>query len=225
MAHAYLEAYGRPGVKKGIIFESDGTPNYNGSSGDPNNYTCAEALDAAADAKAAGIEIFTIGFDVVGQNCPDMSKTATVALAEMATGPILGGTSCGSNGAENRDGDHFFCEPAGSDLSAVFQAAAVQLAGIRSHLINVYPAPYVTSVSPTGGPAGGGNTVTISGSGFTGATAVIFGGANGSNVTVVNDSTVTARVPAGSSGQTVDVRVSSPGGTSPIVTGDEYTYN
>lgn len=225
MAHAYLEAYGRPGVKKGIIFESDGTPNYNGSSGDPNNYTCTEALDAAADAKAAGIEIFTIGFDVVGQNCPDMSKTATVALAEMATGPILGGTSCGSNGDENRDGDHFFCEPAGSDLSAVFQAAAVQLAGIRSHLINVYPAPYVTSVSPSGGPAGGTNTVTISGSGFTGATAVIFGGANGSNVTVVNDSTVTARVPAGSSGQTVDVRVSSPGGTSPIVTGDEYTYN
>ena len=131
MAHAYLEAYGRPGVKQGIIFESDGTPNYNGNSGDANNYTCGEALDAAADAKAAGIEIFTIGFDVVGQNCPDRSKTATVALAEMATGSILGGTSCGSNGDENRDGDHFFCEPAGSDLSAVFQAAAVQLAGIR----------------------------------------------------------------------------------------------
>src|SRR5207245_2091905 len=37
------------------------------------------------------------------------------------------------------------------------------------------PAPTVTSVNPSGGPVAGGNTVTISGTKFTGATEVYFG--------------------------------------------------
>lgn len=40
----------------------------------------------------------------------------------------------------------------------------------------------------------------------------------------MNDSTLTVRVPAGTAGKTVDVRVSTPGGTSPIVSGDQFTY-
>jgi hypothetical protein len=127
MARAYLLANGRPGVRKGIIFETDGAPNYNGSSGDSQNYTCAQALTNAAAAKAANIEIFTIGFDVGSQSCPDGGGSAVNLLANMATGPALGTTLC--NAAENTDGDHFFCEPAGSDLTSVFQSAAIALAG------------------------------------------------------------------------------------------------
>ena len=37
------------------------------------------------------------------------------------------------------------------------------------------PAPTVTGVSPTNGPPGGTNTVTVTGTGFTGLTAVDFG--------------------------------------------------
>jgi hypothetical protein len=223
MATEWLRDNARPGVKQGIIFESDGTPNYNGESGDPLNYRCDTAIQAAQEAKDAGIEVFTIGFDIAGERCPESSKLATTAMAEMATGPILNGTNC--NTAENQDGDHFFCEPGGSDLSAVFQAAAVQLAGIRSHLVAIYPAPYVTSIGPASGNAAGGNTITITGSGFTGATRVQFGGAPSTSFTVASDTSITARVPPGSSGQTVHVRVTSPGGTSPTVTGDQYRYN
>ncbi len=55
--------------------------------------------------------------------------------------------------------------------------------------------PDVESVSPNSGPASGGTTVTINGSGFTGATEVHFGSAAASGVVVVNDSTITASSP------------------------------
>jgi IPT/TIG domain/Putative Flp pilus-assembly TadE/G-like len=220
MATEWLREHGRGGnVKQGIIFESDGTPNYNGQSGDPNNYTCAEAIDAANDAKAMGIEVFTIAFDIVGERCPDSSKLATTAMAEMSSS-ILSGTSCSN--AENQDGDHFFCEPGGSDLSNVFQAAAVQLAGLRAHLVQIYPAPYVTGIGPSTGSVG--TTVTVTGSGFTGATNVSFGGTQGSNLVVNSDTQLTVRAPAGTSGATIHIRVTSPGGTSPTVTADQFTY-
>ena len=41
------------------------------------------------------------------------------------------------------------------------------------------PVPAVTAVSPASGPTTGGTVVTISGSGFTGANAVKFGGVAG----------------------------------------------
>ncbi len=226
MARVYLQNHGRGnGVKQGIIFETDGDPNLNGTP-DASNYTCAASRAAADRAKAANIEIFTIGFGVENLNCPDGGGSIVNHLGSIATGPVLGGGSnCNANGSENSDGDHFFCKPAGTDLSAVFQAAAVQLAGIRSHLVQVYPAPVVAGIGPSGGPPGGGTTVTISGQNFTGATSVTFGGQAATPFTVVNDTTITVRAPAGTSGRAVDVRVSTPGGTSPIVSGDKFTYN
>ena len=225
MARVYLQQHGRPGVKQGIIFETDGDPNHN-QTNDPNNYTCAASRAAADRAKAANIEIFTIGFGVESLNCPDGGGSVVNHLGGIATGPILGGGSnCSNTGNENRDGDHFFCKPSGGDLSAVFQAAAVQLAGIRSHLVSVYAPPQVTSVGPSGGRASGGNNVTITGLNFTGATRVTFGGIAAPTFTVSSDTSITARAPAGTAGDTVDIRVITPGGTSPIVSGDKYTYN
>jgi hypothetical protein len=224
MAQAYLQAYGRPGVKWGIIFETDGTPNYNGSSGDPGNYTCAQALTNAANAKAAGIEIFTIGFDVAGQVCPDGGASVTSVLGDMATGPVLNGSTC--TAAENTDGDNFFCEPAGGSLTQIFETAAIQLADIRSHLVQLYPTPVVTSLSSGSGPSAGGSVLTISGQFFTGATSVKFGG-TAAAFTVTGDSTIQVTVPAGSPNQTVSVTVRTGGGVSipfPSATTDDYQY-
>ena len=58
-------------------------------------------------------------------------------------------------------------------------------------------APTVTGISPTSGPAAGGTPVTITGTGFTGATAVDFGTTAATDVTVVNDTTITANSPRG----------------------------
>ena len=55
--------------------------------------------------------------------------------------------------------------------------------------------PAVTSISPIHGPAAGGTTVTIAGSGFTGATAVSFGSAVVNNPTVNGDTEITVVSP------------------------------
>jgi hypothetical protein len=84
-------------------------------------------------------------------------------------------------------------------------------------------APSVTNVSPNAGPTGGGTTVTISGSQFTGATAVDFGSTAATSFHVDNDGQITAVAPAESAG-TVDITVTAPGGTSATGTADQYTY-
>jgi large repetitive protein len=85
------------------------------------------------------------------------------------------------------------------------------------------PAPTITSISPTAGPLGGGTTVTITGTNFTGVTAVTFGGTSASGFTFVNATTLTATSPAGSAG-TVDIRVTTGGGTSGTSAADQFTY-
>ena len=79
--------------------------------------------------------------------------------------------------------------------------------------------PQILSLSPGIGLAG--TLVTIIGSGFTGATLVTFGGVSAS-FSVVNDSTITATAPAGSG--TVDVRVTTPNGTSSLTPADLFIY-
>ncbi|MGW3433971.1 IPT/TIG domain-containing protein [Streptomyces melanosporofaciens] len=73
-------------------------------------------------------------------------------------------------------------------------------------------APVVTSVSPAQGAPAGGTSVTITGTGFSGATAVRFGANLATNVVIVSSTQITARTPAGSG--TVKVTVTGPTGTS-----------
>jgi hypothetical protein len=88
--------------------------------------------------------------------------------------------------------------------------------------IVVPPPPAVTSLSPNTGSPGGGTVVEITGTGFTGATDVLFGGTPAMTVTVNSDTQITTTAPAGLG--TVDVTVSGPNGTSAITLADEYTY-
>src|SRR5689334_7721286 len=83
--------------------------------------------------------------------------------------------------------------------------------------------PTVTSVTPNGGPTTGGRTVTILGTASTGATAVKFGGTAATSYSVVSATQITAVTPAHALG-TVDVLVTTPGGTNPPATADRYTY-
>ena len=70
-------------------------------------------------------------------------------------------------------------------------------------------------------PAGG-TPVDIEGTGFTASAAIKFGSTGATNVTFVSPTEVTATAPPGSG--TVDVKVTTAGGTSSPVTTDEYTY-
>ncbi|WP_405684841.1 IPT/TIG domain-containing protein [Streptomyces sp. NBC_00057] len=71
-------------------------------------------------------------------------------------------------------------------------------------------APVITTSSPFAGPAG--TVVTLNGTGFTGATAVTFGGTPSGSFTVVSAIKITAVAPAGAG--TVQITVTTPDGTS-----------
>lgn len=72
--------------------------------------------------------------------------------------------------------------------------------------------PTVAFVGPVTGPPGGGGTVSITGKGFTGASAVSFGSDASPSFVVKNDGLITATVPAGHGA--VSVVVATPSGTS-----------
>ncbi|MEA2646424.1 MAG: hypothetical protein QOE92_1507 [Chloroflexota bacterium] len=65
--------------------------------------------------------------------------------------------------------------------------------------------PRVDEVSPQCGPSGGGTLVTITGTGFTLASAVNFGTTPATNFTVVSDTRITAMSPPGSESPHVEV--------------------
>ncbi len=85
------------------------------------------------------------------------------------------------------------------------------------------PPPRVTAISVQSGPATGNTTVTITGTGFTGASAVNFGATPAASFTVVSDTSITA-TSAAAPGGTVDVTVTGPGGTSTPSSADQFTY-
>lgn len=62
---------------------------------------------------------------------------------------------------------------------------------------------FISSFSPTSGPVG--TQVTITGSGFTGASAVTFGGVNAPGFVVNSDTQITVNVPSGAQSGTVKV--------------------
>lgn len=85
--------------------------------------------------------------------------------------------------------------------------------------------PTVTGVSPNFGSTAGGTTVTITGTGFCNNLLVVNFGATPSTglPNVISDTQVQAVSPAHAAG-TVDVTVTTGGGTSPISAADHFTY-
>jgi uncharacterized repeat protein (TIGR02543 family) len=83
--------------------------------------------------------------------------------------------------------------------------------------------PAITKISPTSGPPAGGTKVTITGSGFTGATKVVFGGVAARSFTVVSSTKITAVSPAHAA-STLNIHVTSPGGTSAQTAADQFRY-
>jgi hypothetical protein len=83
--------------------------------------------------------------------------------------------------------------------------------------------PTVTGINPSTGLTTGGAQVTITGTNFTGATAVDFGSSPAASLTIPSPTTIIATAPSGSAG-TVDVTVTTPGGTSGTSSADQFTY-
>lgn len=84
-------------------------------------------------------------------------------------------------------------------------------------------APTLTGLTPNSGPTTGGTSVTLTGTNLSGATSVTFGGTAATSYTVNSATQITATAPAGSVG-TVNVTVTTPGGTSATSGATLYAY-
>ncbi len=101
-ARTELQTNGRPGVQKVIVFLSDGAANYGGNS-EPASYRtqpCQSGINAAAAAKAQGMTVYSIGYDLDGstgvyERCQTRSSSNEVpalnarqAMERIATDPL-----------------------------------------------------------------------------------------------------------------------------------------
>jgi hypothetical protein len=102
-------------------------------------------------------------------------------------------------------------------------ATSAAVAGGQIHASGAAPpAPQLTSATPGGGPTTGGTPVALTGSGFTGATAVNFGQHTATEVNVDSDTQISAVTPGGSG--TVSMTVTTPAGTSATSAAAQFTY-
>lgn len=102
--------------------------------------------------------------------------------------------------------------PGATTLGVTYPEADSSYIAAKEFLPQSSSVPTVASISPSSGPEGGGTSVVITGTNFTGVTGVTFGGTNASTYTVNSTTQITATDP-GTIG-TVDVRVTNASGTS-----------
>lgn len=114
---------------------------------------------------------------------------------------------------------------------AAIAAAATQLDTNNAALLKLVTSsttppvegiPTVIGVSPGSGPAAGGESVTIVGTNFTGATGVNFGSIAAASFTVSDDSHIVAVTEASPVTGNVDVTVANGSGTSLVSPADVY---
>jgi formylglycine-generating enzyme required for sulfatase activity len=108
--------------------------------------------------------------------------------------------------------------PAGTATIVV----ATQGGSVNAGTFAYYGAPTITGVTPNAGYAGGGEVITITGSGFCGQPTVRFGEALGLSVTVDSENQLRVVSPPGASGSSVSVSVATESGV--VDLGGGYSY-
>jgi len=146
------------------------------------------------------------------------SVTITGSNLSSATGVSFGGA--GGSIKSDSSTQITATSPAGSgtvDVTVTTKGGTSATSG-SDRFTYTTPAPTVSLLSPKSGPAGGGTSVTITGTNLSGATGVSFGG-TAATINSDNSTVITVTSPAGSG--TVNVTVTTPGGT---VTAGQFTY-
>ena len=203
-----------------------GTPTHSGI--DPVTVT---ATDGAGFSGSA-----TFSWSVVGPTITSISVTTGPAsggtkVSIVGTGltgvtsVTFGGTPGSGIKANSKGTEVSVVSPAhtGGTVDIIVNAAVGPTLPVSADRFTYTP-PSVTSLSPATGPATGGTTVHIVGSGLTGATVVMFGTVPVTTFKVAGKGTkITVKAPPGAAG-TVDVTVATPEGTTAPVSGDRYTY-
>lgn len=110
-----------------------------------------------------------------------------------------------------------------------YTGLALAFACVLSASTTLAQAPTVTALTPTSGPAAGGQTVDITGTNFTGGGGiyngtVMFGGVPATGVTLLSFTDLTAVSPPGMGTVDVTVNDNTNGPSSAAGTGNDYIY-
>jgi hypothetical protein len=201
----------------------------------PSNLTAAVTVTVEQQTQQSG-SVTAVG-SLAGISVPFGTALANVGLPATVGVTLSGGstTSVGVtwNGGSpaydgNAAGDYDFTGtlnlPNGvlnpSNLTAAVTVTVEQQSRSVTAVRN--RAPVVSGIVPAAGSAG--TTVTINGSGFTGATAVAFGSEAAESYQVQSAAEITAVSPPGTAGTTVDVIVTTTSGVSRTTSADQFTY-
>ena len=173
-----------------------------------------EELPTASFTGPATVDAGTsASFDGSASSDPDSSAALTYSWSwGDGTGP--------GSGAKP---SHLYCSPGIYTITLTVTDIDGWKASASSSITAVQHAPTVTGIAPSSGQPAGGATVTITGCALTGLTAVHFGAA-GATFTPVSDTQARATSPPVSASGTVDVTVTTSGGTSATTAADRFTY-
>jgi hypothetical protein len=192
------------------------TPSGTSATGTADHYTYnAAAVPAITNVTpnsggiAGGTAVTVIGSGLTGASAVNFGSTAATSFTVISNTAILATSPSGTAGTV----DITVTTPSGTSTT-----------GSADHFTYTSVMPAITSISPTSGTTGGGTVVTITGTGFTNASEVIFGDTDAANFTVISDTTIQAVSPAHPAG-TWDITVIGPGGTSALGSGDRWTFN
>ena len=112
-------------------------------------------------------------------------------------------------------------QPVGTVNATVITDGGTSATSSASELTFV-PAPSISEIAPDSGSTGGFDIVTITGTDFTDATAVTFGGSPVDSFTVDDDSTITVVTAPSATAGPVDVEITTPFGT--VTADDGFSY-
>jgi alpha-tubulin suppressor-like RCC1 family protein len=205
----------------------------NGTSGSPSSVpVLVSGLRQVADVSAGGSHMLAFGEPI-----------PTVTEVSPNRGPVAGGTTVTISGTDldggatvrfganeatgvtvNSSSSITATAPPGTGTVDVIVSTASGTSPPSSTDRFTYVAPpTLTKLSPKLGSAAGGTTVTITGSSFIGVTSVAFGSVEAASFTVNSSTSITAVTPAELEG-TVDVRVTTEFGTTPVSTADRFKF-
>jgi type II secretory pathway pseudopilin PulG len=202
----------------------------------PSGTTAVSSLSPTSGPNTGGSWVTITGSGFTGATGVNFGSTAASQFSVISDSTIIALTPASSSPGSNGNGNN---ASMGTTVDVTVTGAkntSATSTGDKYTFVNTGSGngtPVVSSISPSSGPDSGSTLVTITGSGFTGATSVNFGSSAASNVTVVSDTQITVTAPAGQSGSGVHVTVTTPsgssgnsasGGTSVTTGADVYNY-
>ena len=174
----------------------------------------------AAVFAAATLPTLSSGFYYTIQIDAEQMQVVGVTVNSNGTGTLTvvrtANSTMGATHASNAS--VFLVSDQRGDLASYASSAVVNIRAYQGPGV----AGTVADLSPNTGPAAGGTSVILTGTGFLGTTAVQFGGTAATSFTVNSATQITATAPAGTG--VVDVTVTSATGNSAISNTDQFTY-